>query len=323
MKVFRAAPWWAWGVLMVPLYSAVLVVGRGSLSFSGTDEGDYLTIAALLSRGANLYTGVWDNKGALLYYSQAGEFIIAGWRGPFLADIAWVALACVGICLLLRAAGTSRLTVAVGTVVYPVMLTGLWYRVGEDVLPVIAPGELAAYLWLRGRAFATGIVLGIVPFFGPQYSVLYLAPIVGVVIARPPSRSMVRRLAVRIVGGAAASAVVVGGALALRGELVPYLDTMREELLRYPNRALELVGEGSGFMAHLRVVETMLFTDSTREWCFWLAVALFVPAVIAGSSARSPQAGRTDGWRMLVSLTCASILATVWTLAEWLMEQPR
>lgn len=315
MRVLRAVPWWIWGLPAVLAYSAVLVVGRGSLDYSGTDEGDYLTIAALLSRGVRLYTGVWDNKGALFYYSQAGEFMVAGWRGPFLADIGWVALAGVGIFLLLRAAGTSRLTVAVGTVVYPVMLTGLWYRVGEDVLPVLAPVALAAYFWLRGRAFMTGIVLGIIPFFGPQFSVLYVALIVGCVIARPPARAMVRGLVVRIAAGVAAGAVVVGGAMALRGELVPYVDTMRDNL-RYPNRALALVGQGSGFMAHIRVAERMLFADSVREWCFWLAIALFLAAVVAGSLVRTPPTGGDDGWRTLVGLAVASVLATVWTLGE-------
>lgn len=310
----RGVPWWAWSAPLVVLYSAMLVIARGKPLHHDPDEAYYLSIAALLSRGVHLYTGVWDNKAPLFYYSQALAYVLAGWRGPFLLDIAWIAVACAGLGLLLHAVGVSRVNVVAGMVVYPILLTGGWYMVGGPVLPVIAPVALVAYLWVRGAPVLVGVALGVVPFLGPQYAAIYLGLLIGAIVGRPPARAAIGSAMARVVAGAVAGATLLLVVLALRGELGAYYRTMRANLA-YPDRVLRLNGKGSGFVAHLRIAAASLFSGSARIWCVWIIVALFSAAVVGGSLSRR---GRTDGgaWWLLVSLSCAGIVATLWTLGE-------
>ena len=43
--------------------------------------------------GDRLYADVFDNKDPLFFYTYAGAFWIGDWRGPFLLDAIWLALA--------------------------------------------------------------------------------------------------------------------------------------------------------------------------------------------------------------------------------------
>lgn len=314
-RIFARLPVWAWIAVGALVAGALLVIGRSRPSTNGTDQGDYLTIAARLAHGAHMYTGVWDNKAPLFYYAQAAEYLVAGWRGPFLADIAWLTVATTGMALLLREAGTSRTVTAVTAIAYPVMLTGGWYTAGSAELAFMAPATLVAYLWLGGRRLVTGIALGLLPFFAPQLIPIYLGLLIAVTAARRPARDRLRGIAVRLVGGITIGAAAAIAWLGLRGELVPFIDAMRGNL-KYPDTALSLEGGGSGFRAHLRAVERSLFHDHVRESLFWLMLAIGIGLVIAVYALRRRQGRRTDAWDLLVAMTGVTLLTTLATLGS-------
>lgn len=308
-------PVWAWIAVGALIAGGLLVIGRSRPSTNGTDQGDYLTIAARLAHGTHMYTGVWDNKAALFYYAQAGEYLVAGWRGPFLADIVWVAIAVTGMALLLRDAGASRTVTAITAIAYPVMLTGGWYTAGSAELAFLAPATLVTYLWLSGRRLATGIALGVLPFFAPQLIPIYLGLLIAVTVVRRPERDRLRAIALRLVGGIAIGAGLAAAWLGVRGELVPFIDTMRGNL-KYPDTALSLEGGGSGFVAHLRAVERSLFYDHLRESLFWLMLIVGIGLVIAVYAVRGRQGRTTDTWDLLVAMTGVTMLTTLATLGN-------
>ena len=106
-------------------YAALLVFAQGRPSLD-VDSGVLLSVAARLLQGDHLYRDVWDNKDPLFFYFDAAALWVAGWRGPFLLDVLWVATAASAVWLLLRALGVPLVACVTGFLAYPLLLTGEW-----------------------------------------------------------------------------------------------------------------------------------------------------------------------------------------------------
>ena len=260
------------------LYVGTLVFLRGRPTIN-SDAGIFLTVASRLIHGAHLYTGVWDNKPPFFYYAQALAVGVAGWRGPFLLDVVWLFIAAVSMWLLLGAAKASTWTRVVGGVLYPLLLTGVWYLAGYSELPTLALATTIAWLGFRGNMLAAGALIAIALCFRLDYGLVFLSLIVVPVVGAKRNGTVIRRTCRLLVGFVTAAGASVA-VLAVRGELSGYVSTI-ESQLGYPSRALAWRGEPAGVIGHVKVVGHLLFASRQRGLLFVLVVAALAVILIA------------------------------------------
>ena len=295
------------------LYSSALVIARSRPSVDD-DAGIFLSVAARLLHGDHLYTGVWDNKAPLFYYAQAFAVAVGGWRGPFLLDIVWLAIATVSMWEALRAIGSSRWTCLVGAAVYPVMLTGSWYIAGYSELPALAIAPTIVWLSLRHHTLAAGCVFGIAFFFRTDYSLILLAATVVAVGLGAKDGGTLRRDVRRALLGLLASGSIVAAWLAVRGELMAYIGTTLSQV-GYPDRALVQMGRSPGVLGHLSVVASAIAGSRLRVVLFDLVTSGMVglAAWELGRGGRGQPVGSRE--RLLAGFFLATAAATAGTLA--------
>lgn len=210
------------GVLALVL-GLVLVLLRGD-PFVASDQGVFLSVAARLLDGDTLYEEVFDNKDPFFFYGYAAALWVGGWRGPFLLDALWLAIAAVSMAVFIRELRAPRAAVLGGLVVYPLALTAGWYLIGLSMLGALAVAPLVPWLWLRGRFAASGAVLVAAMLMKLNLAPVLAAPLPALVAAglpHVPRRRAVVRGALGVLGATLAAAVL----LVARGELRGYLET--------------------------------------------------------------------------------------------------
>ena len=287
-----------WLVASVAVASAA-VVTRGHPT-TDADAGIFLSVAGRIIAGDELYRDAFDNKDPLFYYVQAAAVWLFGWRGPFLLDIGWLIVASIGARLLLRAV-TGDLVVAVfGQLVYPLLLTGLYYYSGYSATPGLSLLPLCAYLVYARRPKLAGCVAAVIFFLK-----VTLFPIAGMIalvelgfFGRATRRRRGRDV-VFFVGTTAAACATIFLVLVLRGEATAYLATLRENSA-YASSGLTVNGWPPGIQGHLRVVWHflpaptllvaasavigLLFAGSAAVRSYVLRSRLFVLSVVASLS---------------------------------------
>ncbi|MDP9294000.1 MAG: hypothetical protein M3O90_06190, partial [Actinomycetota bacterium] len=259
-------------------------------------------------QGDRLYRDVWDNKDPLFFYVDAGALWVAGWRGPFLLDVIWVATAAAAVWLLLGALDVPRLARIAGFLAYPLLLTGEWYHAGYSMLAALALAPVAAWLWARGSPSAAGIVVGLGLLFKINLALVLLAAPVTLFLVGTPVRGNVRQ-ALRFLAGLAGTLALVAGLLGARGELVPYLHVLRENV-SYANDVLVGTGQIGGVHGHVRAFETL-----TRHARPVIAVFFLAGALAAWILARGRASGRTTPLDHVSALLLGVGIATAVTLA--------
>jgi hypothetical protein len=267
------------------LYGGLLVFLRGRPSID-LDAGVFLSVAARLLHGDHLYSQVWDNKDPLFFYTDAAALWVAGWRGPFLLDILWVAIAAVAIVLLLDVLGASTAAMATGFVTYPLLLTGEWYYAGYSMLAALALAPLAAWLWARGSPLLAGIVVAAGVLFKINLALVLLAAPAALLAIGVPDR---RRwgLVGRFVAGSGGLVLIAAIVMAARGELRPYGQMLRANV-SYANDVLVATGRIGGIHGHIRVAAT-----STRHEPAVIAAFVLVAAVAVWVVVRTTRSSRT------------------------------
>jgi hypothetical protein len=303
---------WIGAVALALLYGFALVLVRGEPVLA-SDQGVYLSVAARILDGDHLYSETIENKDPLFFYTYAAALWIGGWRGPFLLDGAWFALAALGLALLLRELRAPRPAVAAGFFVYPLALSGGWYLAGQTMLGALAVAPFAAWLWLRGRFTASGAALAVVMLLKLNLVAVAAAPIAALVLLGEPA---VRR--VRAVGHAAAALAGTLGAaalvMALRGELRPYLDLVDYNVY-YSSALLESQSFYARVEDHLNVVVT--YFDGAR-WQRPAVVLVLAGFCVAGVYVA--RAARSTRVRLLApgaALTLVAAVASLSLTAYW------
>jgi hypothetical protein len=259
-------------------YAIPLVLLRGRPTLGG-DPGVFLSVAGRLLQGDHLYRDVWDNKDPLFFYSDAAALWVGGWRAPFLLDILWVAVAAMAVVLLLDALGASAVVTAAGFIAYPLLVTGQWYYVGYSMQAALALAPLAAWLWARGSPLWAGVAVALGILFKVNLALVLLAAPLALYAGGVPAGPKVRS-AVRFVVGLGGAIAFAAGLLAVRGELVPYLDMLRDNV-SYANNVLVATGRKGGIHGHIRVIAT-----STRHAYPLTAVFLAAGIVAAWVAVR-------------------------------------
>jgi len=269
-----------WRLRSAAVAAASLAYGIGLTLLRGRptidlDGGVFVSVAARLLDGDRLYTQVWDNKDPLFFYTDAAALWVGGWRGPFLLDALWLAIAAGATLLLLRRLDASLHVQTVGFVVYPLLLTGQWYYAGYSMLAALALAPLATWLWARGNSEAAGAVVVAGALFKANLVLVLLAgPLALLALGLPEGRRAARFA--RGAGGLLVAAGVAVALLAALGELGAYVDTLRENA-SYANRVLVANGRPGGIHGHVRVAETATVHARPLIVVFALACIAAVP----------------------------------------------
>ena len=293
-------------------YAALLVFAQGRPSLD-TDAGVVLSVAARLLQGDHLYRDVWDNKDPLFFYVDAAALWVAGWRGPFLLDIVWVATAAAAVWLLLGVLDTPPLARVAGFLAYPLLLTGEWYHAGYSMLAALALAPLAAWLSARGSPTTAGVVVGLGVLFKVNLALVLVAAPVTLFLLGVPVRRNVRHV-LGFLAGLAGTLALAAGLLAARGELVPDLHVLRDNV-SYANDVLVGTGRIGGIHGHVRAFETLTRHARPVIAMFFLAGALAVGILVRGRGRqRTTPLGRVSALLLGVGLATAVTLAltTAW-----------
>jgi len=289
------------------LFGFALALLRGQ-PVAASDQGVYLSIAARMLDGDTLYAEVADPKDPFFFYTYAAALWIADWRGPFLLDGIWLAVASVSIVLLLRALGAPRSAIVAGFFIYPLALTSGWFQPGLSMLAGLAVAPLPAWAWLRGRFAVAGALLGTVMLFKLNLAGIAAASLLGFVVVGAPEGSRRGQLSRGVLG----LAVFLAGAaaiLGIRGELRAYLDMIAYNV-QYARSGLEHLGPVDRARAHLDVV--VQYFESAGRWQLPGAVLVLGLFAVAGYLVWTRGGSNR---RLLAAGAVLTLLATLGTLA--------
>ncbi len=282
------------------LLGVLLVLLRGE-PFARSDPGVFMSVAARLLEGDRLYAEVFDNKDPLFFYSYAGALWAGGWRGPFLLDALWLAVAAVAMRLLLRELRAPRAVVVVGFLVYPLALTAEWYLVGMSMLGALAVAPLVPWLWLRRWYAAAGAVLVGAMLLKLNLVPLVAAPLVALLALGMPEAPRWRP-ALRAALGAGCAALVAVAVLAARGELREYVDAVAYNV-HYADARTRSEGTFGPTLDHLRFVTDLFYLAG--RWQLPSAILLLVTFAVVGCVALA-RGSRTE--RALVAMAAATLV---------------
>jgi hypothetical protein len=289
------------------LYGLVLVLLRGE-PILASDQGVYLSVAARILDGDHLYSETIENKDPLFFYTYAAALWIGGWRGPYLLDGVWLALAGVSFALLLRELRVSRAGIVAGFLIYPLALTSGWYLTGQSMLGALAVTPVVGLLWLRGRFAAAGAALAVVMLLKLNLAAVAVAPIAAFVAFGSAAASR-RRAVAHAAAGTAAVLAVAAVTLAARGELRPYFDLV--EYNAYYSNALI---DDDSFLGragrHLDIV--VGYFENSGRWQL-PGVALVLCGFAVGAVYLVRKGGRPG--RVLACGTAATLALAIGSLA--------
>jgi hypothetical protein len=186
-----------------------------------SDRGIFVSVAARLVAGDRLYTEVWDNKEPFFYYVTVPGRIVSPLI-DVLIELAWLIVAAVSVYRLVTRDSDRRAAVLIAFVLTPIVLTGHNYYPGFTELPGVAV-SLAVLSCLRcSRPLAAGVLAGILLFLKVVMFPVALVLAVSVLLLRRDVRGLARFAA-----GVLASSAVAVLVLLVRGELGPYLHSLR------------------------------------------------------------------------------------------------
>jgi hypothetical protein len=290
------------------LYGLALVLTRGYPSAT-SDQGIFLSVAARVLDGDDLYAEVIENKDPLVFYSHAAAMWVGGWRGPFVLDGVWLAVAGLSFALLLRELRLPTAAVVAGFLVYPLGLVAGWYEAGLSMIGALALAPLVPYFWLRRSYAASGALLATVMLFKLNLAGVAAAPLLALVLLGVPERAWMRPLA-RAAGGLVGTFGVAAVVLLVWGGLREYLETITYNA-EYANALLASDTTLGRMEEHLRIV-----VDEFRVAGRWqLPLALLVVGVFAVGVVYAWTRRGAARERVLATAAASTLVLTIATLA--------
>jgi hypothetical protein len=303
-EAYARSRWWLVSAAVGSLIACVVLAGLRVEPQVWGDPGVWLSVAARLLEGDRLYADVFDNKDPLFFYSYAAALWIGGVRGPFVLEVAWLALGTFGMALALRALRVGAVAALAGALVYPFALTAAWYVPGATMVPALALAPIALWLWVRGSPAGAGAVVAVAMLVKLNLGLVVVAPLVAL-LALGADGSSRRRCALHGVAGAALALAVAGAVLAARGELGPYADTIAYNVY-YSNAGID----DGGIATHLEIVR--VFFAASGKWqlpAAELAAAVLLIATVVGWRHSGP------AFRRVSAASVTTLAAAIVTLA--------
>ena len=245
------------------------------------DYGFFTAVAERLVAGDRLYVDIWDNKDPLVFYSIALARSLGIW-GAWALELLWIATAAAAVWSLARWSHVPRgLGIFAAWAATPLLIVGLPYFMGSTHVPAIALTLVATAGTVRSRPWLTGLVLAALLFF--KLIVLPVAVVavgVGVfVMGRETSLMSPRRFLGRVAITFGLGVVAVSALLALRGELLPYVNAQFANVL-YSQTPIVPVQDPSLFRWVLQHIVTLVNPHvfaillTTGGLLIWFALAL-------------------------------------------------
>jgi hypothetical protein len=189
------------------------------------DRGVFVSMAERIAAGDTLYVDVWDNKEPLFFLTLAAGRTISP-TIDVLIELIWIALSSLAIYAIVRSFKLSRLMSAlVGFGGTPLILTGGVYAAGFSHLPATAILLGIVALALHNRWVLVGLL--IVVLAGFKIIVVPIAILAVIPLALNQDKWQVTK---KVLAGSALAAALLGLMLALRGELVGFVDLIRSNI---------------------------------------------------------------------------------------------
>jgi hypothetical protein len=189
------------------------------------DRGVFVSMAERIAAGDTLYVDVWDNKEPLFFLTLAAGRTISP-TIDVLIELIWIALSSLAIYAIVRSFKLSRLMSAlVGFGGTPLILTGGVYAAGFSHLPATAILLGIVALALHNRWVLVGLL--IVVLAGFKIIVVPVAILAVIPLALSQDKWRVTK---KVFAGSALAAALLGLMLALRGELVGFVDLIRSNI---------------------------------------------------------------------------------------------
>lgn len=244
---------WSWRnrfdpVLAVAVVATWIAIVPRVVPDRTSDRGIFVSVAERLLAGDALYSGVYDNKEPLFYYFVAFQLALGSWA-EVAAEVLSIAIAAAAT-YVMAVKITSRWTVAaISFIAVPITLTGAFYHPGYTELPGIALVLVAIAAAANERPLLAGSCVGLLVFMKLIFVPIALVGLSCFLLARRRSFH-----APAIALGALMSAMVVGGVLTARGELTPFIETIR---LNIAYSQGSLIGSRTGLaslVGHIRQI---------------------------------------------------------------------
>ena len=210
----------------------LLVIGMTiprAISGGVADYGFFTAVAERMRAGDTLYVEVWDNKDPFVFFFLAIARNVGpnGVIGSWLLEISWVVIAAIALYVIGKRTQIPSILAAFSAfVLAPIVILGMPYFMGNTHLPAIALLLAALALIYTNHPVGAGIAIGVLLFFK-----LVMVPIALVTITAALLANRKRPAMVPVLGGLTATLASIGLLLAIRGELVAFVDTQVHNIL--------------------------------------------------------------------------------------------
>jgi hypothetical protein len=205
-------------------------------------------VAERLLAGDTLYSGVYDNKEPLFYYFVAGQLALGPWA-EVAADALVIAIAAGAVYFTaVKLAASSSTAFAISLIVVPITLTGEFYYPGYTELPGIALVLVSIAASAYRQPALSGVCIGLLVFLK-----LIFVPValVGVCCFPLAHRRFFDMIFIAL--GTSVSAVLIVGVLVARGELLPFIATIKPNIAYSQGNLIGSKGPAS-LVEHIRRV---------------------------------------------------------------------
>lgn len=225
-----------------------LIVSFFTTTFSqAEDMGFFLSVSGFVSQGYKLYAETFEIKDPLFLYSNAIAIKTLGIVGPFYLDF-FITAAILPIAYLLAMELTKSNTASfLAAFLFQLTATGEFGQSLRSQIMAIFFILLSTYFGLKQRWLLAGIVASLVLF-----SKMPLLSVIGIILLTLHIFDRKLRSLLLTTLGFSISSSLILLTLAMRGELVAYVDMVKENF-SYASTYQMTVGQTQGIMGHFLV----------------------------------------------------------------------
>jgi len=210
---------WAWLVFSLSLVLVWIFTLSRAVPLRNGDRGVFVSMAERLAAGDTLYVDVWDNKEPLFFWTLSlGRLVSPGM--DVVIEVAWIALASVAVFFIARSSRAGNfLAASAGFLATPLILTGATYHAGFSHLPSTAVFLGVAAAAITQRWLVAGALMPVLGLYKIITVPMGIAAVAVALVAIGGRRGLLR-----FIIGAFGLSALLGLLLAVRGELIGFLE---------------------------------------------------------------------------------------------------
>lgn len=225
-------------------------VGFSRLDFSqAEDMGIFLSVFGFISKGAPLYSGIFEIKDPLFLLSGGYLLKLFGPKAPYILDIMLFISCGMFSFKLAQKMNFSKLNSYLASIVLLLTLSGQFYNSMRSTLFAITLILLALLFATERKAMLSGIVIALVGGFKMPYLLICCTVLPGIF-----SEKNRNKLLAGLILGFLIGCLFIGGILIYRNELLPYI-SMVQENFRYAAIYQKVMGFKTGIPGHIEIIK--------------------------------------------------------------------